>query len=71
MSPSPKLTEAEKQNGKRKLLIPSEEIQELMEPITQDDFSRIVKRTIPDSAPHKQSEEKKTETIYLSHHAMD
>jgi hypothetical protein len=30
MSPSTKLTDEEKQRGKRKLLIPSKEIQELM-----------------------------------------
>jgi ribosomal protein L19E len=49
MSPSPKLTDEEKQNGKRKLLIPSKEIQELMEPITREDFVRLVKRAIPPS----------------------
>lgn len=34
MAQSTKLTDKEKQNGKRKLLIPSLEIQELMDPIT-------------------------------------
>ncbi len=47
MSPSAKLTDEEKQNGKRKLLIPSEEIQDLMEPITEEDFASLVKRAIP------------------------
>jgi hypothetical protein len=49
MSPSPKLTDAEKQNGKRKLLNPSKEIQELMKPITREDFARLVKKAIPPS----------------------
>jgi hypothetical protein len=49
MSPSPKLTKEEKQNGKRKLLIPSEEIQELMEPITLEEFESVVKKAIPPS----------------------
>jgi ribosomal protein L19E len=53
MSPSAKLTKEEKQNGKRKLLIPSEEIQELMESVTREDFTRLVKKTIP---PSPQSE---------------
>ena len=48
---STKLTDEEKQNGKRKLLIPSEEIQELMEPITLEEFTELVKRTIPPSQP--------------------
>jgi hypothetical protein len=52
MSPSPKLTDEEKQNGKRKLLIPSKEIQELMEPITYEDFESVVKRAIPPSPLH-------------------
>jgi hypothetical protein len=35
MSPASELTEEEKQNGNRKLLVPSKEIQKLlMEPIT-------------------------------------
>jgi hypothetical protein len=49
MPRSTKLTESEKQNGKRKLLIPSGDIQELMEPITLEDFTDLVKRTIPPS----------------------
>jgi hypothetical protein len=49
MSPSAKLTEKEKQNGKRKLLIPSKEIQEKMRPITREDFTRLVKKAIPPS----------------------
>ncbi len=44
---SHKLTESEKQNGKRKLLIPSEEIQELMQPITREEFARLVTKAIP------------------------
>ena len=52
-----KLTEEEKQNGKRKLLIPSAEIQELMEPITEEAFATLVDRAIapspqPDSETH-------------------
>lgn len=47
--PSAKLTEQEKQNGRRKLLIPSEEIQELMQPITEEEFTALVKKTIPPS----------------------
>ena len=46
-----KLTDEEKQNGKRKLLIPSEEIQELMEPVSMDDFAVLVRKTIPPSPP--------------------
>lgn len=49
MSPSAKLTEQEKQNGKRRLLIPSEEIQELMQPVSREDFTRLVKKAIPPS----------------------
>ncbi len=45
----PKLTDEEKQNGKRKLLIPSEDIQELMEPITLEEFTDLVSKTIPPS----------------------
>lgn len=53
MSPSPKLTDEEKQNGKRKLLIPSKEIQELMEPITYEEFASVVKKAIPPSPLHQ------------------
>lgn len=49
MSQSTKLTDKEKQNGKRKLLIPSKDIQELMETITLEDFTDLVKKTIPPS----------------------
>ena len=49
MQTSTKLTEEEKQNGKRKLLIPSADIQELMEPLDLEDFADLVKRTIPQS----------------------
>ena len=55
MSASTKLTQAEKQNGKRKLLIPSKEIQELMEPVTLDDFTTLLKKAIP---PSRQPESK-------------
>ena len=41
------LTEEEKQNGKRKLLVPSAEIQEHMKPITREDFTRLAKKAIP------------------------
>ena len=40
---------SEKRNGKRKLLIPSKEIQEKMHPITRDEFTRLVKKAIPPS----------------------
>jgi hypothetical protein len=43
------LTQEEKQNGKRKLLIPSKEIQEKMQPITQESFIHLVKKAIPPS----------------------
>jgi hypothetical protein len=49
MSPSAKLTDEEKQNGKRAVLIPSADIQEKMHPVTREDFTRLVKRTIPPS----------------------
>ena len=49
MAQSTKLTEKEKQNGKRKLLIPSEDIQELMEPLTLEEFTDLVAKTIPPS----------------------
>jgi hypothetical protein len=49
MPQSTKLTEEEKQNGKRKLLIPSQDIQELMEPLTLEEFTDLVAKTIPPS----------------------
>ena len=49
MRQSTKLNETEKQNGKRKLLVPSEDIQELMEPIAFEDFAGLVEKTIPPS----------------------
>ncbi len=57
MSKSWQLTDEEKQNGKRKLLIPSKEIQELMEPITEQEFAALVDRATvpclqPDSETH-------------------
>jgi hypothetical protein len=57
MSPASKLTEEEKQNGKRKLLIPAKEIQEKMHPITREEFTRLVKKAIP---PSPQSDPAKT-----------
>jgi hypothetical protein len=50
MPQSTKLTKEEKQNGKRKLLIPSPDIQELMVPITEEEFSTLVGKTIPPSS---------------------
>jgi hypothetical protein len=47
MSSTSKLSDAEKQNGKRTLLIPSKEIQEMMQPVDYEDFADLVKRTIP------------------------
>jgi hypothetical protein len=57
MSPSSKLTDEEKQNGKRKLLIPSEDIQDIMEPITEEEFAALVDKAIlpsqqPDPKTH-------------------
>jgi hypothetical protein len=49
MRRSTKLTDEEKQNGKRAVLIPSPDIQEKMHPITHEDFARLVKRAIPPS----------------------
>jgi hypothetical protein len=49
MSASPKLTEEEKQNGKRAVLIPSADIQKKMQPITREDFTQLVKKAIPPS----------------------
>lgn len=51
MRRSSKLTKKEKRNGKRKLLIPSEEIQELMQPVSVEMFEETVKRAIPPSQP--------------------
>ena len=59
MPRSSKLTKKEKRNGKRKLLFPSEEIQELMLPITLEDFEGAVRRAIPPS-PSPDPEEKQT-----------
>jgi hypothetical protein len=59
MSKPRKLTKKEKRNGKRKLLIPSEEIQELMYPITLEDFEGAVRKAIPPS-PSPDPEEKQT-----------
>jgi hypothetical protein len=49
MKRSSKLTKKEKRAGKRKLLIPSKEIQELMQPITLEDFEGVVRKAIPPS----------------------
>jgi hypothetical protein len=54
MSQTSHLNKKEKKNGKRRLLIPSKEIQEKMHPITEDEFTDLVKRAIspaPSSAP--------------------
>lgn len=51
MKRSAKLTQKEKRAGKRKLLIPSAEIQEVMRPITFEDFEMAVKRAVPPSPP--------------------
>jgi hypothetical protein len=59
MKRSPKLTKKEKRNGKRKLLIPSEEIQELMQPVSAEMFEDAVKRAIPLS-PQSDPAEKQT-----------
>jgi hypothetical protein len=55
MSPSPKLAESEKQNGKGKLLIPSKEIQELMHPLDREDFTKLVRKAIPPSPQSDQA----------------
>jgi hypothetical protein len=49
MRRSSKLTKKEKRAGKRKLLIPSAEVQKLMQPITREEFEGIVTRAIPPS----------------------
>lgn len=49
MNSSAKLTDEEKQNGKRAVLIPSADIQEKMHPITREDFTRLVRKAIPPS----------------------
>ena len=49
MGKARKLTKRQKNSGKRKLLIPSKETQEKMRPITFDDFSGLVRKTIPPS----------------------
>jgi hypothetical protein len=56
MKISTKLSDEEKQNGKRKLLIPSEEIQELMEPLTEEEFAALVSRaTVPSQQPDSET----------------
>jgi hypothetical protein len=59
MKRSSKLTKKEKRNGKRKLLMPSEEIQELMQPVTLEDFEGAVQKAIPPS-PSPDPAEKRT-----------
>lgn len=49
MRRSSKLTKKQKRAGKRKLRIPSKEIQELMQPITREEFEGVVRRAIPPS----------------------
>jgi hypothetical protein len=44
MRRSTHLTDEEKQNGKRAVLRPSEEIQKKMQPISREDFTRLVKK---------------------------
>ena len=46
---SSKLTDEEKQNGKRKVLIPSQDIQDMIQPISREDFAGLVKKAIPPS----------------------
>jgi hypothetical protein len=57
MSPSPRLTDEEKQNGKRAVLIPSEEIRAQMQPVSYGSFVGLVKKSIP-HAPQPQTKEK-------------
>jgi hypothetical protein len=57
MKKSAKLTPEEKQTGKRKFLIPSEKIQELMQPITEEEFAALVEKAIPPS-PRSETEAK-------------
>jgi hypothetical protein len=59
MKRSAKLTKKEKRNGKRKLLIPSKDIQELMQPVSVEMFEDAVKRAIPPS-PQPDPAEKQT-----------
>jgi hypothetical protein len=47
MGHSTKLTKKEKRNGRRKLLIPSKDIQAKMHPISLDMFTGIVQKAIP------------------------
>jgi hypothetical protein len=47
-----KLTKKEKRAGKRKLLIPSEQIQEIKRPISFEEFERAALRAVP---PHKRA----------------
>jgi len=54
---STKLSDEEKHNGKRAVLIPSADIQKKMQPITRGDFTRLVRRSIP---PSPQSDPKAT-----------
>jgi hypothetical protein len=51
MSRSTKLTEEEKENGKRKFLTPLPQTLEETEfrPVTLEDFTRLVKKAIPPS----------------------
>jgi len=56
MAKSSKLTKRQKDSGKRKLLIPSKETQEKMRPVTFDDFSSLVRKTIPLSQQPVQAE---------------
>lgn len=53
MSPSPKLTDEEKQNGKREFLTPlASTLEESeMHPVSRDAFTRLVKKAIPSAPP--------------------
>ncbi len=62
MSPSLKLTKEEKQNGKRAVLIPSDDILESMEPISEEEFATLVKKAIP---PSQQPEKAASATVVV------
>jgi hypothetical protein len=58
MPRSTKLTDEEKQNGKRKFLTPlASTLEESeMHPVTREDFTRLVKKAIPPSPQPVQAE---------------
>lgn len=45
------LTEEERQNGKRTFLNPLPGTLKLMQPVTREEFGRLVKKAIPPSRP--------------------